>query len=247
MRAAPSSACWRAIRAPNAIERPHGPRARMPPIRRRPALIGAAITVLAAGAVALTRYWGYWGDASDLPQLPPGLNLEVAQLEARTRLPAFALQGGAGAPLTREDLRGRWSFVFFGYTNCPDACPATLATLVHVQETLHNQGRDAPRVVFVSLDPQRDAPDVLRRYAAAFGPDVAGATGTAAALAALSTFFGVTSERKPGADAASYTLDHTTNFFLVTPDLRWLATFAPGEDADLVLQDTLVLMQLPPG
>jgi len=213
--------------------------------RRRTLLLAGALALVAGGAMALARYWGYWGDPPGVPQLPAGATLEAAQLEPRPRLPAFWLQR-AGGTLGPEDMRGRWSFVFFGYTNCPNACPATLATLTHVQETLRGAGKEAPRVLFVSLDPQRDSPAILQRYAAAFGSDIVGATGTEAALHELLVFFGVTYERHPDGAGASYTLDHTTNFFLVTPDGRWLATFAPGEDADAVLQDTLLLMQLPP-
>jgi protein SCO1/2 len=170
--------------------------------------------------------------------------LEVAQLEPDNRLPDFTLTRAAG-PLTPAGLRGRWSFVFFGYTNCPNACPATLGILNHVQESLRAQGLEPPRIVFISLDPQRDTPAVLQRYAAAFGDDVVGATGNEAALHALLEFFGVSAERQPGTDAASYTLDHTTNFFLVTPDGRWLATFPPAEDGEAVLADTQTLIRLP--
>ena len=207
-------------------------------------LLAGAIVLLAGAGAALSWWLGAWDADAGLPRLPPGQGLEVAQLEPRNRLPAFTLER-AGAALTPDALRGRWAFVFFGYTNCPDACPATLAVLNHVQETLHLQGMEAPRIVFLSLDPQRDTPEVLQRYAAAFGTDVVGATGTDAALRPLLDFFGITFERRPGADAAGYTLDHTTNFFLVTPDGRWLATFGPGEDADAVVQDTMTLMRLP--
>ena len=215
----------------------------MKTLSRRTVLAGAAV-LLPAGGAALSWWLGLWDSDAGLPRLPPGQRLEAAQLEPRNRLPAFRLER-AGAALTADALRGRWSFVFFGYTNCPNACPATLAELNHVQETLHVQGMEAPRIVFISLDPQRDTPEVLQRYAAAFGSDVVGATGADEALRPLLGFFGITVERRPGADAAGYTLDHTTNFFLLTPDGRWLATFGPGEDAEAIVQDTMTLMRLP--
>ncbi|HXY21133.1 MAG TPA: SCO family protein, partial [Burkholderiaceae bacterium] len=151
----------------------------------------------------------------------------------------------AGPAFTPADLRGRWSFLYFGYTNCPDACPATLALLSHVQELLQAQGLQPPRIVFISLDPRRDTPQLLSRYTAAFGADTIGATGSDAALQGLVNFFGITFERKDQGDKNNYTIDHTTNFFLVTPDGRWLATFAPADDAEAVAADTLKLIRLP--
>ncbi|HYA67003.1 MAG TPA: SCO family protein, partial [Burkholderiaceae bacterium] len=150
-----------------------------------------------------------------------------------------------GSPFTPADLRGRWSFVYFGYTNCPDACPATLGILNHVQEMLQAQGLQAPRIVFISLDPGRDTPQLLQRYTAAFGADTIGATGSDAALQGLVNFFGITFERKDQVDKTNYTIDHTTNVFLVTPDGRWLATFAPPDDAESVAADTLKLVRMP--
>ena len=135
--------------------------------------------------------------------------------------------------------------MFFGYTNCPNACPATLGMLNHVQEALRAQALEQPRIVFVSLDPERDTPAVLQRYAAAFGADTVGITGGTAALQGLLAFFGVTYERRPGDDVSGYTLDHTTSFFLLRPDGRWLATFGPAADGEAVLADTAMLMRLP--
>ncbi len=206
------------------------------------AAMGALVLALVATAYGLYASGLLGGGA--VPDLPPGQALESAQLEALPPLPGFTLDG-PGGKTTLADPRGRWSFVFFGYTNCPNACPATLGTLNHVQETLRAQGVVPPRIVFISLDPARDTPAVLGRYAAAFGPDTVGATGDPAALRDLLTFFGVSVERRAGADAGSYTLDHTTNFFLVRPDGRWLATFAPADDGDAVLADTQTLMRLP--
>lgn len=211
--------------------------------RRRWLAVGlAAVTVAVGIGVAWVAGWLETGAAT--PELPPGQSLAVAQLEILSPVPEFSLTGAAG-PFTRRDLQGRWAFVFFGYTNCPNACPATLAILNHVQETLRARGAEAPRIVLVSLDPARDTPAVLQRYAAAFGPDTVGVTGDTAALQGLMTFFGITVERHPGADATGYTLDHTTNFFLLRPDGRWLATFAPADDGDAVLADTATLMHLP--
>jgi len=207
--------------------------------QRRIVLVAAALAL--AGALAA---WIYWPPASRGLALPGGQSLDVAQLEELSPLPDFALQR-VGPALTSADLRGRWSFLYFGYTNCPDACPATLGVLSHVQEVVQAQGLEPPRIVFVSLDPRRDTPELLARYTAAFGPDAIGVTGTDAQLQALLNFFGIVFERKDQLDKTNYTIDHTTNFFLVTPDGRWLATFAPADDAEAVVQDTLKLLRMP--
>ncbi|HYA76633.1 MAG TPA: SCO family protein [Burkholderiaceae bacterium] len=203
--------------------------------------ISIAVALLAL--VAALAAWIYWPTSQTLA-LPAGQSLDVAQLEELAPLPAFSLER-AGPAFTPADLRGRWSFVYFGYTNCPDACPATLALLSHVQESLQAQGLQPPRIVFISLDPRRDTPQLLSRYTAAFGADTIGATGSDAALQGLVNFFGITFERKDQGDKTNYTIDHTTNFFLVTPDGRWLATFAPADDAEAVAADTLKLIRLP--
>lgn len=214
-----------------------------PDVPRRRLVVGLAVTLALAAAGAGYAYWRSVEGVRAL-QMPPGQALDAAQLETLAALPAFALER-EGATLTPADLRGRWSYVFFGYTNCPNACPATLGILSHVQETLRGQGMEPPRVVFVSVDPQRDTPAVLARYTAAFGDDMIGATGSDAALQGLLTFFGVSVERHEGEDKKNYTVDHTTNFFLVTPDGRWLATFSPADDGEAVLADTLALMRMP--
>jgi len=157
-------------------------------------------------------------------------------------VPPFRLER-LGGPLTEADLQGRWTFVFFGYTNCPDACPETLGILSHVQEALKAEGATPPRIVFVSLDAPRDTPQVLHDYLAEFDGSAIGATGSLESLRGLLDFFGVSFERRPGAEHSAYTLDHTTTFFLVTPDGRWLATFAPADDPDGVLEDTATLLR----
>jgi protein SCO1 len=209
-------------------------------VRRRSVAAAIALGACALGGGA----WYYAQRMDGHPiELPQGRSLEVAQLEELRPLPGAALQTDQGS-LAAAQMRGRWSFVYFGYTNCPDACPTTLGILNHVQDALKGQGLEPPRILLVSVDPQRDTPQVLARYAAEFGKDTLGATGEDAALRTWMDFFGVAIERKPTADPKVYTFDHTTEIFLVTPDLRWLATFAPAEDPESIVQDTGVLMRL---
>jgi protein SCO1/2 len=208
------------------------------------------VLLLAAGAGGL---W-LWLHAAGPAQLPDEQALAIAQVEELKALPDFSLQH-AGGPLTGVQLHGRWAYVFFGYTSCPDACPATLALLGRAQQLLKARAAAAPRIVFISFDPQRDTPELLQRYVAGFGDDIVAATGSDAALRGLTEFFGVSYERRndqrgdahaaQGAGRA-YTFDHTDNIFLVTPDGRWLATFPPAGDVEAIVEDSVTLMQGPP-
>jgi protein SCO1/2 len=213
----------------------------MKPALQRQAWLASAVA-LAVAVAAVLAYRGLEGSGGRSVELPPGKQLEVAQVEPLNAVPDFALER-LGGTLTPEQLRGRWAFLFFGYTNCPDACPQTMAVLSHVQESLKAQGAPIPRIVFISLDPRRDTPKLLDEYLAAFGTDAVGATGAETALRPLTAFFGVSYQRREGADARTYWLDHTTNFFLVTPEGRWLATFSPAEDPEAIASDTLALLQ----
>jgi protein SCO1/2 len=188
------------------------------------------------------------------------VSLEVSQLEDLQVLPEFRL-ARVGGEFTRADLALRWNFLFFGYTNCPNACPTTLAAIARVQQALRSQGLPVPGGVFISVDPRRDSPALAQRYAAAFGPDMLGVVADGEASAKLLRFLGVAvhvnDEGAVGSAAggtttgsatgrvADYTVDHTTGFYLLSPGARWRASFAPAEDVEAILADTSRLVQLP--
>ena len=89
----------------------------------------------------------------------------------------FTLEDGSGQPVTDRDFRGKFMLVYFGYTFCPDVCPTTLKAVADAMDKL---GPDAAKVrpVFITVDPRRDTPPVVKKYAAAFGPEITGLTGT---------------------------------------------------------------------
>ena len=167
------------------------------------------------------------------------LELEQATLFQEPRvLPEFALSDQAGGAFDRERLRGHWTLLFFGFVNCPDICPTTLATLAGVRKALADlpEGK-RPDVVFVSVDPGRDTPEVLAAYVASFDPSFAGVTGSAGAIEAVTRALGVAVIMGPAAADGSYTVDHSAAIFLVDPKTRVAALFGAPHEAAAIARD----------
>jgi len=163
---------------------------------------------------------------------------QATRFDAPRPLPAFRLVDHAGRPFDRERLRGRWHFLFFGFTHCPDVCPTTLATLAAVRTRLRDlPAAERPGAVFVSVDPARDTPEALARYVPHFDPEFVGVTGEPAAIAALTRELGIAVViGEPDSDGA-YTVDHTAALLLVDPDAAWAAVFGTPHAADTIARD----------
>jgi protein SCO1 len=168
---------------------------------------------------------------------PPALEHATAYGEPRV-LPAFELVDHSAKPFGPERLRGRWTFLFFGFVNCPDVCPTTLATLAGVRATLAGLP-EAQRaaVVFVSVDPGRDTPPVLAQYVVHFDPSFVGATGRPEEIETLTRALGVAVAVGPPAADGSYSVDHTAAIFLVDPAGRVAALFNTPHDAAVIARD----------
>ena len=135
----------------------------------------------------------------------------------------FRLVDQAGRVVTQDDLKGKPSLVFFGFTHCPDICPTTL---FDVSEVFKAMGRDADRAgaYFVTVDPERDTPEILKEYLSSFDPRLRGLTGDAAAVGAMEKAYRVYSKKVP-LDAGGYTMDHTALVYLMDKDGRFVAPF----------------------
>jgi protein SCO1/2 len=131
-------------------------------------------------------------------------------------------QNGRAFDLAGE--RGHAVILFFGYTHCPDVCPATMAQLSRVYHTLSPAQREHVRVVFVTVDPQRDDPAALKRYVDLFDPTFVGLTGTPAQLAPVYDAYHVWHQRLRGTKASGYLVAHGSSIYLIDPagDLRVL-------------------------
>jgi protein SCO1/2 len=135
-------------------------------------------------------------------------------------------------------LRGQWTFLFFGFVNCPDICPTTLATLAAAREALADLPEaQRPTVTLVSVDPRRDTPEVLAHYVAHFDPSFSGITGSVEAINTLTSALGVAVIIGPAADDGSYAVDHSAAIFLVDPEGRIAALFGTPHEAGTIARD----------
>jgi len=181
---------------------------------------------------ALALAGGFW-TAQQLLQRPG----EVDEL-ASTRFPvareigAFELIDHNSRTFNNASLRDHWSFVFFGYTHCPDVCPTTLSVLNSVAQRLEDS--TAPvRFIFVTVDPQRDTPEQLARYVTYFNGDFIGVTGTSDGIDQLTGQLGIMHMQVANeASPESYLIDHTAGVFLFDPDGRYHAVFTPPLSAE---------------
>lgn len=135
----------------------------------------------------------------------------------------FKLIDQNGHPITDADLRGRPFLVFFGYTHCPDVCPTTL---FDVSEVLRSLGKDADRTgaLFITVDPERDTPAVMKDYLSSFDPHLRGATGDRAAIDVAEKAYRVYAKKVPTQNG-DYSMDHTALVYLMNKDGRFVAPF----------------------
>lgn len=142
----------------------------------------------------------------------------------------FTLTGSDGRAFSSERLAGKPYALFFGFTHCPDVCPTTLARLAKLRGAL-GKGDDSFAIVLVTVDPERDTPAEMARYAGLFGTPVIALTGSATAIDQVKKQFGVYSAKVPPS-ATDYTVDHTATVFLIDRDGKFAATISPGEGDD---------------
>jgi protein SCO1/2 len=154
----------------------------------------------------------------------------------------FALTGHDGKPRTLADFRGKVVVLFFGYTQCPDVCPTTLAELTEVMKQL---GPDAERVqvLFATVDPDRDTAALLAQYVPAFNPAFLGLYGDADATARTAKEFRVFYQKQPGRTPDSYTVDHSAGTFVFDPQGRLRVYVSYGQGPDVFVHDIRELLR----
>jgi cytochrome oxidase Cu insertion factor (SCO1/SenC/PrrC family) len=147
----------------------------------------------------------------------------------------FALIDQAGKERSDTDFRGKFVILYFGYTYCPDICPADLMQIGLAVDKLGPAGDDV-QPLFISVDPERDTPDVLAKYVAAFHPRLLGLTGTPRQIRAVADSYKAYYAKYTPPEGGVYLIDHTGFTYLVGRDGQYAGFFPPGTSADRMVE-----------
>ncbi len=154
----------------------------------------------------------------------------------------FTLTNQDGQPMSLSDFQGKPVLLYFGYTFCPDICPTSLAEFVRVKRNLGDSA-DKVAFVFVSVDGERDTPEVIKRYLANFDPDFIGMTGTEKEIRKIGVDYGLFFEKSQvEGTSADYLVDHTAASFLIDQQRRLHTAYAYGMPAEVISEDILALL-----
>ncbi|MCP5060046.1 MAG: SCO family protein [bacterium] len=191
---------------------------------QRPAEQGAnrgVVLVVALVVTGLVTFGAYL--SSQVPSAAPDLGEAGTILPVPLEIPEFALVDEQGERFDLSRLAGHWSLLFFGYTYCPDVCPNTLQGLAGARRLSEERGQAGapfPKVVFVSVDPERDSVERMREYLAFFDPTFDGATGSPSEIEPLTRAFGVFHRKADEEAENGYLVEHSAYVFLVGPDAQ---------------------------
>ena len=147
-------------------------------------------------------------------------------LETPRKFSEFELVDHRGLPFGSDELVGKWSLLFFGFTHCPDICPTTMAAAAKMYKGLEQEDKEQLQVVLVSLDPERDTTETLSQYVPYFNQDFVGATGNPYVLLKLAAELNVAFNKVP-LEGGGYTIDHGANMVLINPYGHYHGFFKP--------------------
>jgi len=160
-------------------------------------------------------------------------------------LPEFELVNQNGESFKRDNLLGKWHLIFFGYTHCPDICPSSLQTMADMTAAIKDEDvSKALQVIFVSIDPDRDTPEILKNYVEYFNPGFIGATGTVPDLDRLTRSIGISYFLdRDSVDQASYEVAHSAAFILLNPTAQFAGLFSAPHDSLIMARDITKLVE----
>ncbi|WP_428420180.1 SCO family protein [Methylibium sp.] len=153
----------------------------------------------------------------------------------------FAMGDLDGRPRSLADFKGKATVVFFGYTQCPDVCPTTMTELAAVKKQLGADG-DKLQAVFITIDPERDTPEILKAYMASFDPSFVALRSTPEQTLALAKSFKAFFRKVPGKEPNSYTMDHTAGAYVYDPQGRLRLFVRYGQPVDAWVSDLKLLL-----
>lgn len=172
---------------------------------------------------------------------PQGIPQHATELPDPLPLPEFSLVDQRGAAFDKASFEGHESLVFFGFTHCPDICPATLQQLALTRRRMAGpDGAGFPRIVLISVDPERDSPAALAAYVEHFGAGITGVTGELEELRRLTSALGIYFEKSPGADGG-YGVDHSAVVLLINEHAEFQAVFRAPHAVDHFVADLPLL------
>ena len=193
---------------------------------------------LVAFILGTTIVAGIWVSLSF--RAPSTIPNAATMLPDAIELPQFSLLDQHGRAIGKDVFAGEWDLVFFGFTNCPDICPLTLQLLSQVKVLLADAGHQPlPRIVLVSVDPQRDTPAAINSYISYFGKDHLGITGELDELRKLTSALGIFFEK---GDGDNYTVDHSAVVLVIDPRSRMSALFSAPQRIDDLVHDLPLIM-----
>jgi len=205
---------------------------------RNQTIVISLVAIVAAAAGALLAR-GMFADSG----VPQAAMTAGTVLDPPRALPTFTLVDQDENPATNDSLRGRWTLLAFGFTNCPDVCPATLTQLAQLKKTLADLPEgERPHVVLITADPERDTPQQLRTYVKFFDPTFAGLTGSPEAVERFTRELGVPVAITKSSNGA-YTVDHSAAIFLINPDAQFRALFSAPHDINKIGADYRLIVE----
>lgn len=154
----------------------------------------------------------------------------------------FTLVDDSGKTVTSRDFRGKYMLVYFGYTYCPDVCPTTLNSIAQAMKRLGEKANQV-QPIFITVDPKRDSPTVLKQYVSAFSPSLIGLTGTPAQITAVAKEYHVYyAKHVTGPGPNDYSMDHSSIIYLIGPDGKFIAPVAAGDSGAQMATDIAKLV-----
>ncbi len=158
-------------------------------------------------------------------------------------VPPFSLLQAGNKPLTEADLKGKWTVLFFGFTNCPDICPITLAEMNGVVTQFANETLPMPQVWFITVDPARDTVEKMTEYVAYFNEEFIGGSGDLTDITELTRSLGIVASYTASSSGDNtYSVDHTASMLVIDPELRVRAKLNAPHKADTIAADLKTLL-----
>jgi len=223
------------------------------PVQKKNSRVLGILIVVIIILIALGVYSHYKQKAAQQPpassssptSTPNNQNPTKTMLPTPKTISSFNLTDDSGKPFTNENLKGHWTFMFFGFSGCADVCPTTLTELNKMYQQL-NQGTatQLPQVVFVSVDPERDTLNVLHNYVKNFNPNFIGATGSAENLNVFVKDLGVYFAKVPK-EGNNYGMNHSSQIYIFNPEGNWVGILNYPQPGDQLAENykTLVNQQ----